>query len=103
VGIDLDHFLVAWYNAGEPRAIRAGLANPRRLFLEQDALFEEGEISSHERLLTHVVIAGLVTPVAWFPSPTLGLVTGLTLYAHVLSDLGWRVYRERTGAVARAP
>ena len=102
VGIDLDHFLIAWYNAGEPRAIRAGLANPRRLVLDQDQLFEAGEISSHERLLTHAVLAGLLTPAAWALSATLGLATAATLYVHLLSDLGWRVYRERTGTVERS-
>jgi len=103
VGIDLDHFLVAWYNAGEPRAIRAGLADPRLLVLDQGDLFREDEISSHERLLTHVVIAGLATPATWLLAPALGLVTGLSLYAHVLTDLAWRVHRERIGAVERSP
>jgi len=100
VGIDLDHFAIAWYNAGEPRAIRAVLANPR-LLVHQVGIFRDGEVTSHERLLTHAVIAGLVTPAAWLLAPTLGLVTGLTLYAHVLTDLGWRVYREHTGVVER--
>lgn len=103
VGIDLDHFCIAWYNAGEPRAIRAGLAHPRRLVFEQDALFEAEEISSHERLFTHVVIAGCLTPAAWLLSPILGLATAATLYVHVCSDLGWRVYREHAGTVARNP
>jgi hypothetical protein len=103
VGIDLDHFLIAWYNAGEPRAIRAGLAHPRRLLFDQGALFEPDEISSHERLLTHVVIAGVLTLATWTLSPTLGLATAATLYVHVCSDLGWRVYREHAGTVARSP
>lgn len=101
VGIDLDHFLIAWYNTGEPRAIRAGLADPRLLVFDQGNLFEETEISSHERLLTHAVVGGVATPATWVLTPTLGLATGLTLYAHVLTDLGWRVYRERIGAVER--
>jgi hypothetical protein len=102
VGIDLDHFPIAWYNAGEPRAIRAVLSDPR-LLLRQGAIFHPGEVSAHERLLTHAVIAGVATPATWLLAPTLGLVTGLVLYAHVLTDLGWRVYRERTGAVERCP
>jgi hypothetical protein len=102
VGIDLDHFPIAWYNTGEPRALRAVLADPR-LLLRQGAIFRPGEVTSHERLLTHTVIAGIATPATWVLAPPLGLTTGLVLYAHVLTDLGWRVYRERTGVVDRSP
>ena len=101
VGVDLDHFLIAWYNAGEPRAIRAGLSNRRLLVLDQDQLFEDDEVSSQERLLTHALVAGALTPATWLLSPVLGVATAVTLYVHLLSDIGWRVYLERIGEAPR--
>lgn len=95
--VDLDHFLIAWVNSGEPRAIRDGVADPRSLLLEQDALFEAGEVSKLERLLSHVLVVGVAVPAAWIVAPFLGVVTAAVLYAHVLADLVWDVARVRRG------
>lgn len=100
VGIDLDHFLVAWLNTGELRALRYGLGHPRALLFDQSKLFAGDEITSHERLLGHAVVIGVAVPAVWAVDGFLGLVTAVVLYGHVLADLIWEVYRERTGAVA---
>lgn len=100
VGVDLDHFLIAWLNTGEPRALRYGLRNPRALLVDQAELFADDEITSHERLLSHAVVIGVAVPAAWAVDGFLGLVTAVVLYGHVFTDLVWEVYRERTGATA---
>lgn len=97
VVIDLDHFVLAWLNSGTPRAIRAGLARPRTLVIEQSVLFEAGEVSKLDRLLSHVVIVGVAVPATWALAPFLGLVTAVVLYTHVLADLVWDVVRVHRG------
>jgi hypothetical protein len=87
VGIDFDHFLVARYNTGEWRALRYLLANPRRALADQSTIFDPEDIDPFERLLSHTVIVGVTVPVTWLFDPALGLVTAVTLYGHVLSDL----------------
>ncbi|QSG14167.1 hypothetical protein [Halapricum desulfuricans] len=85
--IDLDHFLWARYNTGDWAALRYVLTNPIAAVTHQDSIFREDDLEHLERLLSHVVIAGVVIPLTWWVEPSLGLVTGLTLYAHVLADL----------------
>lgn len=85
--IDLDHFLLARYNSGSWRATRYLLSNPRRALADQSTIFEESEISPFDRLLSHVVIIGVVVPVTWWVDPAFGLVNGVVLYCHVLADL----------------
>lgn len=94
--VDLDHLVIAWLNSGEPRALSYGLANPRVAFLDQSELFEDGEVSSHERLLSHVLIVGVAVPVGFWLAPLVGVTLAVVLYGHVLSDLVWEVHREQT-------
>lgn len=86
VGIDLDHFLLARYR-GDWGAVRRCLRDPRILFVDQEAIFEEGTVGAIRRLLSHVVIAGLVVPLVWLASPYLAGVVAAALYAHLLADL----------------
>jgi hypothetical protein len=95
VGIDFDHFLIERLLHGEWRGVRRAIDRPRRVLLDQSDLFEDGTISSLDRLLSHVVIIGIVVPATWLVAPALGLLTVLVLYGHVLSDLVWDVYRRR--------
>lgn len=92
VGIDFDHFLVAWLRTGRPRAIRNALANPRAVFFDQGSLFEPDELTKLDRLLSHVVIAGVVVSATWYLDPAVGLLTAVVLYVHLLSDLVWDVF-----------
>ncbi|QSG06593.1 hypothetical protein [Halapricum desulfuricans] len=85
--VDLDHFLWARYNTGDWRALRYVLANPLAAFTDQRSIFRERDLQRLERLLSHVAIVGIAVPLTWWVEPDLGLVTGATLYAHVLADL----------------
>lgn len=87
VSIDVDHFLIARYNAGDWRAVRACLRDPRIVLFDQGAIFEEGvEVDAIERLLTHLVIGGVAVPLIWVASPYLAGLVAATLYAHLLAD-----------------
>ncbi|MFC7075573.1 hypothetical protein [Haloarcula halophila] len=88
VGIDFDHFLVASLNTGSTKNLRRVLRSPKIVFLDQRAIFDPDDLSPLQRLLSHVVLAGL----AVFGLVALGehgwaTVVGLTLYLHVLCDL----------------
>ncbi|MCU4718336.1 hypothetical protein [Halapricum hydrolyticum] len=85
--VDLDHFLWARYNTGDWRALRYVLTNPVAALADQQSIFREHDLERLERLLSHVVIVGIAVPLTWWVEPDLGLVTGVTLYAHVLADL----------------
>ncbi|MFB6174110.1 MAG: hypothetical protein ABEI39_05645 [Halobacteriales archaeon] len=87
VGIDLDHFLLARYNTGDWTALQRCLRDPTIVFLDQEAIFERGDVGALKRLLTHLVIAGLVVPVLYLWRPYVAGVVALSLYAHVLADV----------------
>ncbi|MBV0923947.1 hypothetical protein KTS45_06995 [Halomicroarcula limicola] len=88
VGIDFDHFLVAYLNTGSTENIRRLLRNPLAAVTDQDSLFGETDLSHVQRLFSHVVIAGVAVGALWVLSaPYWALVVGLTLYVHVLADL----------------
>lgn len=95
VGVDFDHFLVARYNAGDWRALRAVLADPRLAFVSQDQIFTPGEVGVLQRLLTHVVLGGvLVVALLAGALVDLAVVSAVVLYVHVLADLVWDVARQ---------
>jgi hypothetical protein len=95
VGVDFDHFLVARYNAGDWRALRACLADPRQVFFSQDEIFAPDEVGVVERLLTHAVLGGvLVVALLAGGLVDLAVVSAVVLYVHVLADLVWDVARQ---------
>ncbi|PSQ10052.1 hypothetical protein BRC93_11065 [Halobacteriales archaeon QS_5_70_15] len=88
VGIDVDHFLVARLNTGNWDALLGVFRNPRRILFDQENVFEEGEgLTKLQRLLSHVVIAGLLVAAIYPLAPYVAALSGVVLYAHVLSDL----------------
>lgn len=91
VGIDFDHFLVARLNTGEWTAVRRCLRDPRIVFTDQNAIFEEGDVGTLRRLLSHVVLAGLAVVGLLAVDVFLAVFTAVVLYAHLLSDLVWDV------------
>ncbi|MDS0260047.1 hypothetical protein NDI56_11645 [Haloarcula sp. S1CR25-12] len=101
VGIDFDHFLVAWYNTGDPRAIRYCLRHPRAVFTDQGSIFEPYEISKLDRLLSHMLIGGPLVAALWVPAPALAVLAAVTLYVHVVADLAQdiRDLRETNGSL----
>ncbi|WP_436922996.1 hypothetical protein [Halosimplex amylolyticum] len=96
VGIDFDHFFLAWYNAGDLGPVRRCLRDPRIVVFDQDAIFEAGTVGALNRLLSHVVIGGIVVPALWLWQPYLAGLVGASLYAHLLADL---VSTTRNGVV----
>lgn len=96
VAIDLDHFLLARLNTGNWDALLGVVRNPRRAFLDQENIFEGGtDVTKLQRLLSHVVIAGLLVAVLYPLSPYVAVLSAVVLYFHVLGDLGRDVYDER--------
>lgn len=96
VAIDLDHFLVARYNAGDWRALRTCLARPTIVLFEQTAIFEPDEVWPLQRLLSHAVLGGALVFGLRFVAPRLAALSALVLYAHVLADLLWDNRRRST-------
>jgi hypothetical protein len=88
VGIDFDHFLVAYLNTGSTKNLRRVARDPRIVVLDQRAIFDPADLSELQRLLSHVVIAGIaVSGLVMLGERGWATVVGLTLYLHVLSDL----------------
>lgn len=97
VGIDVDHFCIAWYNTGSPRAIRYVRRNPRAVVFDQGTIFRPDELTKLERLLSHMVIGGLLTGGLRVVAPALATLTAAVLYVHIVADLVADV-RERNAA-----
>lgn len=87
VGIDVDHFVVAAGLTGSTKNLRRVLRDPTLVVRDQAAIFDEGDLTEEQRLLSHVVIAGAAVASLWFVSRYWAMVVAVTLYAHVLADL----------------
>jgi hypothetical protein len=87
VGIDVDHFLLAWYNTGSLEPVRRCLRDPRIVVAAQTEIFDEGSVGALNRLLSHAVVGGLVVPPLWLSAPYVAGLVAAALYAHVLADL----------------
>lgn len=87
--IDLDHFLLARVNTGSWRAVRYCLRHPRAVFVDQRSIFEDGDVGVLKRLLSHVVVGGVLVTALAVVLPYLAVVSAATLYAHLLADLVW--------------
>ena len=85
--IDLDHFVLARLRVGDWRHVRNCLRDPKRVFFDQDNLFEGPGEMANLRLLSHVFIAGPLTVLTGLLDRRLGILTGAVLYVHVLADL----------------
>jgi hypothetical protein len=85
--IDLDHFLIARLRAGDWRHLRFAVGNPRAAFVDQDRLFDDGDVGALTRLLSHALVGGVVVVVLVPVDPFLALVSAVVLYVHVLADL----------------
>ncbi|WP_455448885.1 hypothetical protein [Natrinema thermotolerans] len=89
VCIDFDHFLIARLKTGRWDALRFCLTHPRATITDQSEIFDPGDVGVLSRLLSHVVIAGVVVPALALASVSLAVVTAGVLYAHLLADLVW--------------
>ena len=103
VFIDLDHFLIARVRTGNWRALRFCLRHPQAAFLEQHRIFETGDVGALTRLLSHLLIAGLLV-VGLVPiSTTLAVVTAVVLYVHLVGDVAWDIRRFRQSRLSHSP
>ena len=92
VGIDFDHFLVARLVTGDWAGLRRLLGNPLLPLTAPDEIFEADDLWAIQRLLSHVVIGGVLVVGLWFWSASFALFTAVVVYAHVLADLVWDNY-----------
>lgn len=87
VAIDVDHFPIARVRHGDWLALRRVLAAPHLVVTDQDRIFAGCRVGVLDRLLTHVLIGGLVSVGTWMVWPPLGTVLGASLYVHLVADL----------------
>lgn len=87
VGIDVDHFVIGRLNRGDWTNVRRCIENPTRIFLEQSELFDSGDIWRDQRLLSHLLIGGVLTTGMIVLSAYWALATAVTVYTHLLADL----------------
>lgn len=96
--VDLDHFLIARARTGSWRHFRRCLADPRMGLLEQDEIFEDGDVGTLTRLGSHLVsTAALVAALAPLDRQ-LAVATGVVLAVHILSDVVWDLWRWQRGS-----
>ncbi len=96
--IDLDHFLVARLRTGSWRHFRRCLADPRMALLDQDEIFEEGDVGTVTRLGTHLAItAGLVAALVRVDR-SLAVAAAVVLAVHIASDVLWDLWRSHRDA-----
>ncbi|MFC4249302.1 hypothetical protein ACFOZ7_20620 [Natribaculum luteum] len=93
--IDLDHFVIARIKTGSWDALRFCLENPRTALVDQDGIFERGDVGVLSRLLSHLVIVGVLAPVLALESTELAVLTAAVLYAHLVSDVVWDISQLR--------
>jgi hypothetical protein len=87
--IDLDHFLLARLNTGRWRAARAVVRKPRLVLVDQESIFETGEVGAVQRLWSHLLVTVALVGGLLFVSPYLAVLSGVVLAGHVLSDVVW--------------
>lgn len=87
VGIDFDHFLIGRLNRGDWTNLRRCVSDPSRPFLAQETIFDRGDIWRDQRLLSHLLLGGVLVGVLWPLARYWAFATALAVYTHVLSDL----------------
>lgn len=83
----VDHFSIARYNSGDWSALRSVLVRPSVVVLDQGAIFDDFRVWPLQRLLTHVVLGGLLVGSLVLVAPTLAVLSAVVLYAHVLMSV----------------
>jgi len=86
--IDLDHFVLAWALAGSLDPLVRVVRAPWIVLTDPASIFETDDLGPYQRLISHVVIAGVLVPSVWLGlDPFVGVLSAAILYAHVLADL----------------
>lgn len=87
--IDVDHLLIARVKTGTWDALRFCLSNPLAAVADQSRIFDHGDVGILSRLLSHLLIIGVVVPILALASLPLAVVTGVVLYVHLVCDVVW--------------
>ena len=89
VFVDLDHFLVARYHAGDWSHLRRCLADPVFAFTSQEQVFEGVDTRALEvqRLLSHLLLGGALICGMALVRPVYATFTAGVLYVHVVADV----------------
>jgi hypothetical protein len=89
VFIDLDHFVVARYHAGDWSHFRRCVTDPKFAFTEQEQIFDGVDTRTLEahRLLTHALVGGGLVGGLALVAPAYAVFTAIVLYGHVVADL----------------
>ena len=91
--VDLDHFLIARVRTGTWEPLVRCLRDPRMALLDQDAIFEVGDVGVWTRLASHAVITVALVAALSAASPPLALAAGIVLAVHVGCDVAWDAWR----------
>jgi hypothetical protein len=84
--IDIDHFVISRLHSGDWSAAKNCLRSPLQSLIDQEDIFGEKEVGPAERVLSHLLISGILVSVIWIVTPRWSFVTGVILYVHILTD-----------------
>lgn len=84
--IDLDHFVIARLNTGSWEPFVRAIRSPAHSFVNQDDIFPEGAVTREDRVLTHLVVGGVLVAGIWPLHPDFAIVAAVVLYLHLLTD-----------------
>lgn len=89
VFVDLDHFLLARYHAGDWSHFRRCVTDPTFAFTQQERVFDGVDTRALEihRLLSHALVGGALVAGAYLLAPIYAVFTAVVLYVHVVADL----------------
>lgn len=89
VFVDLDHFLLARYHAGDWSHFRRCVTDPTFAFTQQERVFDGVDTRALEthRLLSHALVGGVLVAGTFLLAPTYAVFTAMILYVHVVADL----------------
>ena len=89
VFIDLDHFLIARRMTGDWSNLRRAVSNPRVGLVDQEQVFADVDEPTlrQYRLLSHLLVGGLLIAVLSQVEARLAVLVAVLLYAHVVADL----------------
>lgn len=88
VGIDVDHFLIARLRTDSWKNLRRVIERPSIVFLDQESIFDEGEVGPVDRLASHVLIGAVGAGLLWlFGLSYWAGVVVVTLLVHLVADV----------------
>lgn len=85
--VDLDHFVIARSNRGDWTNLQRCISSPSRIITGQASIFDRGDVWRDQRLLSHVLIGGVLVVALWPWLQHWAIITGVAIYVHVVADL----------------